>query len=71
MTISIWRYCHFVLALASSLFLITASVTGVILAIEPISHQAKSYAIQDLGKVSLGTTIDALKKTTTRYLRYK
>jgi len=62
MTISIWRYCHFVLALASSLFLITASVTGVILAIEPISHQAKSYAIQDLGKVSLGTTIDALKK---------
>jgi sulfite reductase (NADPH) flavoprotein alpha-component len=62
MTISIWRYCHFVLALASSLFLITASVTGVILAIEPISHQAKSYAIQDLGKVSLGATIDALKK---------
>ena len=62
MTISIWRYSHFVLALASSLFLLIASVTGVILAIEPISHQAKGYAVQDLDKVSLGTTIYALKK---------
>ncbi|PKG41403.1 PepSY domain-containing protein [Psychroflexus sp. MES1-P1E] len=62
MTISIWRYSHFILALASSLFLIIASVTGVILAIEPISHQAKGYAVQNLDKISLGTTIDALKK---------
>lgn len=62
MTISIWRYSHFVLALASSLFLIIASLTGIILAVEPISHQAKGYAVQDLDKVSLGTTIDALKK---------
>jgi sulfite reductase (NADPH) flavoprotein alpha-component len=62
MTISIWRYSHFVLALASSLFLLIASVTGVILAIEPISHQTKGYAVQDLDKISLGTTIDALKK---------
>jgi len=62
MTISIWRYSHFVLALTSSLFLIIASVKGVILAIEPISHQAKGYAIKDLDEVSLGTTIDALKE---------
>jgi len=61
MTISIWRYSHFVLALAASLFLLIASVTGVILAVEPISHQAKGYAVQDLDKVSLGTTITALK----------
>ena len=61
MTISIWRYSHFVLALTSSLFLLIASVTGVILAIEPIAHQAKGYAIKDLDEVSLGTTIDALK----------
>ena len=62
MTISIWRYSHFTLALASSLFLLIASVTGVILAVEPISHQAKGYAVQDLNKVSLGTTINALKE---------
>lgn len=63
MTISIWRYSHFVLALASSLFLLIASVTGVILAVEPISHQAKGFAMQDLDKVSLATTIDALNST--------
>ena len=62
MTISIWRYSHFVLALASSLFLLIASVTGVVLAIEPISHQAKGFAMQDLDKISLATTIDALKE---------
>ena len=61
MTISIWRYSHFVLALAASLFLLIATVTGVILAVEPISHQAKGYAVQNLDKVSLGTTITALK----------
>ncbi|SDR99951.1 sulfite reductase (NADPH) flavoprotein alpha-component [Gillisia sp. Hel1_33_143] len=63
MTISIWRYSHFVLALASSLFLFIASITGVVLAIEPISHQAKGFAMQDLDKVSLATTIDALNST--------
>lgn len=61
MTISIWRYSHLVLALASSLFLIIASVTGVILAVEPISHQAKGHAVRDLDDVSLATTIDALQ----------
>lgn len=61
MTISIWRYSHFILALASSLFLLIASITGCILAIEPIQHQAKGYAVQDLDDVSLATTIDALK----------
>lgn len=60
MTISVWRYSHLALALVSSLFLIIAVVTGVILAVEPISHQAKGYANHDLEEVSLATTIDAL-----------
>ena len=63
MTISIWRYSHLTLALVSSLFLIVASVTGIILAVEPISHQAKGYAVENLEEVSLATTIDALKNT--------
>ena len=62
MTISIWRYSHFVLALAASLFLLVASVTGVILAVEPISHQAKGFAVRDLDEVSLAKTIDALQE---------
>ena len=63
MTISIWRYSHLTLALVSSLFLIVASVTGIILAVEPISHQTKGYAVENLEEVSLATTIDALKNT--------
>ncbi len=62
MTISIWRYSHLVLALASSLFLLIAAITGVILAVEPISHQTKGYAVQDLNEVSLATTINALRE---------
>ncbi|OAB79870.1 PepSY domain-containing protein [Cochleicola gelatinilyticus] len=62
MTISVWRYSHFLLAIVSSLFLLIASVTGVILAMEPITHQAKGYAVTDLNTVSVGTTINALQK---------
>lgn len=63
MTISIWRYSHLLLAIVSSLFLLIASVTGGILAVEPISHQAKGYAVADLNEVSLATTIAALQET--------
>ncbi|WP_051941762.1 PepSY domain-containing protein [Maribacter forsetii] len=63
MTISIWRYSHLTLALVSSLFLIVASVTGIILAVEPISHQAKGYAVENLEDVPLATTIEALKSS--------
>lgn len=61
MTISIWRYSHLVLAAVSSLFLLMASITGVILAVEPITHQAEAYAVQDLDEVSLATAINRLK----------
>lgn len=61
MTISIWRFSHLALAIASSVFLLVASVTGVILAVEPIAHQTKGYAVQDLDHVSLATSVEALK----------
>ncbi|SCX99011.1 sulfite reductase (NADPH) flavoprotein alpha-component [Nonlabens sp. Hel1_33_55] len=61
MTISIWRLSHLVLALASSIFLLVASITGVILAVEPISHQAQGYAVQNLSEVSLATAITGLR----------
>ncbi|MEP2280864.1 PepSY-associated TM helix domain-containing protein, partial [Maribacter sp.] len=63
MTISIWRYSHLTLALVSSLFLVVASITGIILAVEPISHQAKGYAVESLENVPLSTTIAALKNS--------
>ncbi|HET8804654.1 MAG TPA: PepSY domain-containing protein [Aequorivita sp.] len=62
MTISLWRYSHLILALTSSLFLLVASVTGVILAFEPISHQTKGYAVTNLEEVSLATAIGGLKE---------
>ncbi|QIE58918.1 oxidoreductase [Rasiella rasia] len=60
MTISIWRYSHLLLAIVASLFLIVASLTGVILAIEPISNQAKGHDVVQLDEVSLATTVTAL-----------
>ncbi len=62
MTISIWRYSHLVLAVASSLFLLIASVTGVILAVEPIAHQTKRFSVENLDEISLATAIEELKE---------
>ncbi|MDO6760472.1 PepSY domain-containing protein [Tamlana sp. 2_MG-2023] len=61
MTISIWRYSHLILAISSALFIILASVTGVILAFEPISHQVKPYAVDDAGDLPVSKTIAALR----------
>jgi len=63
MTISIWRYSHLVLALVSFIFILLASVTGIILAFEPISEQIKPYKVDNFKEVSLAETIAAFKKT--------
>lgn len=62
MTLSLWRYSHLVLALVASAFLLVASVTGIILAFEPISHQTQGYAKISLETVSLATAIAELRE---------
>lgn len=62
MTLSIWRYSHLVLAISSALFLIVASVTGIILAFEPIVDSLETYAIDDLEEVSVAQTITTLQR---------
>jgi sulfite reductase (NADPH) flavoprotein alpha-component len=62
MIISIWRYSHLTLAISSSIFILLAAVTGIILAIEPISNQLKPYAIHNLETQSLSKTIAVLEK---------
>ena len=62
MSLLVWRYSHFLLALVSSLFLLIASVTGGILAFEPISLSIQPYSVTSLDKVSLNQTIIALNK---------
>lgn len=62
MSISIWRYSHFLLALASTLFLVIASVTGIILAFEPISNTTQSYHKVALNEVNLAESMTVLNK---------
>lgn len=62
MTISIWRYSHLTLAIASSIFLLVASITGVILAFEPISNATQPYAVTNLNTVTLAQTLGVLRE---------
>ena len=62
MILSIWRYCHFSLAAVASLFLILASLTGAILAFEPITNSLKNYSINNLNEISLNETLSVLEK---------
>ena len=62
MMLSIWRYCHFSLAAIASLFLILASLTGAILAFEPITNSLKNYSINNLNEISLKETLSVLDK---------
>ncbi len=60
MTISIWRYSHLTLAISSSLFILLAAITGIILAFEPISNQLEPHAIHNLETQTLSKTIAVL-----------
>lgn len=62
MTISIWRYSHLTLALVSGLFLVLASVTGIILAFEPMQSAVKPYRPEALSKISLAESLAALQE---------
>ena len=61
MTISIWRYSHFALAISSFIFILLATVTGVVLAFEPISNQLKPYAITNADDIKLSKVISVLQ----------
>ena len=62
MTLSIWRYAHLALALISSLFLVMASVTGAILAIDAIQEKMPSYRAANFNEITVAQTIPVLKK---------
>lgn len=62
MTISIWRYSHLALAISSFIFIALASITGIILAVEPISNQLKPYAIDNSEQITLAETVSALEQ---------
>lgn len=62
MTISIWRYSHLTLAISSFIFILLASITGIILAFEPISQKIKPYHTENFNDVSLEEMIISFKK---------
>jgi|TARA_B110000091_G_scaffold214545_1_gene268905 sulfite reductase (NADPH) flavoprotein alpha-component len=62
MVVSIWRFSHFLLALISTSFLMLISVSGALLALEPIGVTAQPYNTIDLDEVFISETITSLKK---------
>ncbi|MBD2757287.1 PepSY domain-containing protein [Spirosoma validum] len=63
MTISVWRYSHLVLAVSSFLLLTLASVTGVILAFEPVLQKMQPYRTDTISQLTLAQTLPILKKS--------
>ncbi|WMI68726.1 PepSY domain-containing protein [Mangrovimonas sp. YM274] len=63
MTISIWRYSHLALAVSSVVFILLASITGAILAFQPISEQLAPYKVANLDEVSVAKTVEVFKET--------
>ena len=63
MTISIWRYSHLALAVSSFLFIALASVTGIILAFEPVSQKVQPYRVEHFSSLSLAQALNTLKET--------
>jgi len=62
MTISVWRYSHLALAVSSFLLLALASITGIILAFEPVSQKMQPYRVTDFDELTLAQTLPVLKK---------
>lgn len=62
MTISIWRYSHLTLAVSSFLFIALASITGIILAFEPVLQKTQPYRAADFNQITVAEMIPALKK---------
>ena len=62
MTLSIWRYAHLALALISSLFLVMASVTGAILAVDAVQEKMPPYKVANFEEITLAQIVPVLKK---------
>tara|TARA_B100000809_G_scaffold28961_2_gene25183 strand:- start:358 stop:1839 length:1482 start_codon:yes stop_codon:yes gene_type:complete len=71
MTTSIWRYSHIILASTAAVFIVIASVTGSILAFEPISEKLNPYKIDGIETVYLTETIEVLKQNYDQVLQLK
>lgn len=62
MIISIWRYSHLTLAISSCLLLIIASVTGIVLAFEPVIEKSSGFKADGFETVTLAQSVPILKE---------
>ena len=62
MTISIWRFSHLALAISSFLLIALAPITGIILAVEPVSLKVLPYKVSGFDKITLAESLPVLKK---------
>ena len=62
MTLSVWRYSHLALAVSSSVFILLASLTGIILAFEPISNRVQPYTTNNLNEITVAEIATTLQE---------
>ncbi|HSD05958.1 PepSY domain-containing protein [Flavobacterium sp.] len=62
MTLSFWRYVHLTLAIFSGAFLIIASVTGIILAVDAVQEKIPSYQVDNFDNITLQESLPKLRK---------
>ncbi|OIQ17746.1 PepSY domain-containing protein [Lacinutrix sp. MedPE-SW] len=62
MIISIWRYSHLALAITSFVFVFLATITGIVLAFQPISEQIQPFKIDGIEQLNVEQTVATFKK---------
>ena len=62
MTLSFWRYAHLTLAVFSAAFLLLASITGTILAVDAIQQKIPSQRVENFDAITLDKTLPILRK---------
>lgn len=62
MIISIWRYSHLALAITSFVFVFLATITGIVLAFQPISEQIQPFKIDGIEHLNVEQTVATFKK---------
>lgn len=62
MVSSVWRFAHLALAVLSFSFLIVASVTGVILAVDAVNEKIPTYKNADFEELTLAQTLPKLRE---------
>lgn len=62
MVSSVWRFAHLTLAVLSFLFLIIASVTGIILAVDAINEKTPAFKTANFNTLTLAQTLPNLRE---------